>query len=267
MTKHLYRWLPIVVGAVIGFLLVSPPELPSIPPAMGYTLVAAALLAAFLGFLMLVISGSLPAHVELEPVDESRLNARMEDLREEYAAVGFEQAGPPLEVGTSPPALLVPLVRHDGAAYGAVYRTKTSPPKTGCDIVSYFDDDESGLTTGNMLEGGCMPQPPQSFMQLFPQSSVEELWNEHVRALEFLRDRNLDLRRLTAEELPHDFREALARQRRHFFSRPFRNLLTILWRSTIHRNPCVGPLEEQSRIHEQLRQLEEMNALEIVDEA
>jgi hypothetical protein len=256
MKDLVFRALPIVVGVAIGWLVVAPPEFLGLPwwARVGMAIPAAAIV--LLGVLMLLIGANLPADVSLKPVDQRRVSEQMIDMFNAYQAAGFQLAGPPLEVGVTPPAILVPLVDGQARMYGTIFRTQTDPPKTACDIVTVLEP-FGGLTTGALAEGAALPAAPGSFYQVIPGADITTLRDKHVEALAFLERQGLRCKPATAESFPGDFKAALARARKHFWSNPFWYTMVVFYRSTTGNTPHMGALANQAVAQASLRKLRE----------
>lgn len=74
----------------------------------------------------------------------------------------------------------------DAPIFFCVYLLSTG--QTGKDFVTIFTD-SSGLTTAERADGLLIPPRPGSYMQAFPGSSVEQMWQRHIEAEVYLRDR------------------------------------------------------------------------------
>ena len=97
-----FKLLPIVVGLLLGWLLVNPPELLA-PLGPGRHLVTAAVVL----LLLLVFSGAqiaanLPENVTLERVGDGAMARELIVLRDQMMELGFVPVGPPFKVGVCP---------------------------------------------------------------------------------------------------------------------------------------------------------------------
>ena len=249
------RWLPIVVGIALGLLLVrAPAALPSLGPAA--LVIAAALVVLLLvAFTAWMIGRNLPAEIAIRPLPEGAVPPDVRALVDAYRALGFAPAGPPREVGVSPPALLVPLVHDAEHCYGTVFRTSTVPAKTSFDVVSILGGDRGGLTTGPDPAGATLPAAPGELRQVFPGARAADLFARHREALAFLRSRGLAARAVSAATFEADFRAAFARQRIAFRAAPLNWALVAIWRSATRSSPHTGPLAGQKIAERQLREL------------
>ena len=145
MTERLFKYLPIVIGILLGWFLTNPPPfLAPLGPAR-HLVTGALVLLLLLVFVGFQILASLPENVALEP--GAALEAEMRSLAGRYEALEFARAGPPWRVGVKPPALLLGFVHEGERTYGTVFRTGTVPPKTSFDFVSIFDGGRGGLTS------------------------------------------------------------------------------------------------------------------------
>ncbi len=251
MKNTVFKLLPYGVGALLGWLLFSPPDFLHDLGLLAYLVMAlfvAALFLTFLGFMMLA---SFPAHLEVEPAVPASIPPDMQSLIEQWKAVGFVPAGPLLSVGLSPKALLLPLVHAAEPIYASVFRTGVVPAKLSYDCVSVFDG-EGGLTTGPETAGAVIPSSPRSFRQVFPGSPPAALLEKHRRTLAFLAQQGIRARPATAAGFVEDLRAAMVRGRRTLLRRPVFTVAVTAWRILTHTTPHVGLVEEQAVARKQL---------------
>jgi hypothetical protein len=245
MKDAIFKYLPIVVGVLLGVLVVAPPALLGLswPVRVAIGIPVVALL--FVGFTVFMISSALPDKVGMTPIDQKLVSDQMMDVFVAFQDAGFQLAGPPLRIETAPPAVLVPLVDRTGEVYGTIYRTGTQPPKTSCDVVTIFAEPEAGLTTGPMIEGASLPASPRSFFQVFPNADIATLYARHLEALEYLKRQGLRVKPASAQDFPGDFRRAISHQRKHFFTNPLWHAIVTIYRSSAGTTPHVGPIQQQ----------------------
>jgi len=94
--RSLSRFLPILVGLVLGYLLMSPPEwLASLGP-WRWLAVAAIVLLGLLAFTAWQLSANLPADPPLEPAAEAEVSGELRDLcAASRSSTGTAAASPP----------------------------------------------------------------------------------------------------------------------------------------------------------------------------
>ena len=98
--RSLSRILPILVGLVLGYLLMSPPEwLAPLGPWRWLT-VGAIVLLGLLAFTAWQLSANLPADPPLEPAGEGEVTGELKALCTRFEALGFQRIGTPLTVGS-----------------------------------------------------------------------------------------------------------------------------------------------------------------------
>ena len=249
------RFLPIVVGLLLGYLLVSPPGWLAALGPWRWPAVVAIVLLGLLAFTAYQLSANLPADPPLEPAAEVELSGELRNLCARFEALGFKRVGPPLTVGISPPALLVAFVHEAERCYGTAFRTTTLPPKTAFDCVSILDGDRGGLTTGTEPAGAAIPAARGSLRQVFPRASVEEVFERHRQGLQHLRSRGLPAKVVSASTFRHDFAASFRRQREAFTAAPLRGTAITLWRAATGRTPHIGPIASQAAAHATIREL------------
>lgn len=255
MKDVVYKYLPLVVGALLGILAVAPPAFLDLswPARVVIGLPVVGLL--FVGFTVFMISSALPDKIGMTPIDQKLVTDSMMDTFVAFQDAGFQLAGPPLRIETAPPAVLVPLIDRTGEVYGTIYRTGTEPPKTSCDMVTVFAEPEAGLTTGPAVEGASLPASPRSFFQVFPNADIATLYARHREALEYLQRQGLRVKAASPQEFPKDFRHAISQQRRHFFRNPLWHAIVAIYRSSSGTTPHLGPIQQQAVARKSLERL------------
>jgi hypothetical protein len=249
------RFLPIVVGLLLGYLLVSPPRWLDPLGPWRWLAVLAIVALGLLAFTAYQLAANLPADPALEPATETEVTGELRSVCARFEALGFRRVGPPLTVGISPPALLVAFVHEAEHCYGSAFRTTTLPPKTAFDCVSILDGDRGGLTTGAEPGGAVIPAARGSLRQVFPRASVEKVFERHREALQYLRSRGLPPRSVSASTFQRDFATSFRRQREAFTAAPLRGAAITLWRAATGRTPHLGPIDAQPAAQATIRGL------------
>jgi hypothetical protein len=253
--RSLSRFLPILVGLALGYLLVSPPEgLERLGP-WRWLAVPALVLLGLLALTAYQLSANLPADPPLEPAPESDVAEDLRSLCSRFEARGFQRIGPAMTVGISPPALMVAFVHEAERTYATAFRTGTVPSKTAFDCVSILDGERGGLTTGAERSGAATPAARGSFRQVFPGAGVEQVFDRHRQALQHLRSRGLSAKAVSASTFHHDFALSFRRQREAFLAAPLRGAAVTLWRAATGRTPHLGPIASQAAAQATLREL------------
>ena len=244
--RSLSRFLPILVGLVLGYLLMSPPEWLAPLGPWRWLAVGVIVLLGLLAFTAWQLSASLPADPPLEPAAEAEVSGELQGLCARFEALGFQRIGTPLTVGIVPPALMVALVHESERSYATAFRTSTVPPKTAFDCVSILDGDRGGLTSGAERAGAVIPAARGSLRQVFPGSGVERVFQQHRQGLQYLRARGLPAKAVSASTFRGDFATSFRRQREAFLAAPLRGAAVTLWRAATGRTPHVGPIAQQA---------------------
>lgn len=253
--RRLSRFLPILVGLVLGYLLMSPPEWLAPLGPWRWLAMGAIALVGLLAFTAYQLSANLPADPPLEPAAEAEVSGELQGLCARFEALGFQRVGPPLTVGISPPALMVAFVHEAERSYATAFRTTTLPPKTAFDCVSILDGDRGGLTTGAEPGGAAIPAAPGSLRQVFPRASVEQVFERHRQGLRHLASRGLAAKEVKTSTFRRDFAASFRRQREAFTASPLRGAAVTLWRAATGRTPHVGPIASQAAAQATIREL------------
>jgi len=255
MKEKVWKFLPIVIGLVLGWLLFHPPEWLSTLGVVRYVVMAIFVFILFIAFVVMMVAGSLPANVRITPAPDIAVTDDLSALAKRYRDLGFSQAGRPLRVEIAPPATLLPFVHEQEQTYGTVYRTGTLPAKTSFDFVSILKDNRGGLTTTVLPQGAALPAGAGELRQVFPGATIEELFHHHCEAVAYLGTRGLPCKQVSADSFIQDIKAGIAYQRKTFFSSPFRNAIISIWRSVTKRVPHIGQIQHQHLAAQQIQAL------------
>ncbi len=130
MKDRIAKFLPFVVGGIIGWLLFNPPQWLALRGPLGTVVMVAAALVLLVAFIVYSISTSIPADVGLAP-HHGPVDASIAGYAEKMRALGFAEAGPPCRVDIKPAVTLVPFVHASEPVYATVFRTGTAPASKG----------------------------------------------------------------------------------------------------------------------------------------
>jgi len=253
--RELSRFLPILVGLALGYLLFSRPEWLSPLGPWRVVAVAAIFAVVLLGFVAWLISSNLPADPPLEGADERELSGELKGLCARLESLGFQRVGTPLKVGLTPPAFMVVFVNEAERTYATAFRTTTVPSKTGFDCVSILEGDRGGLTTGADPGGAAIPAARGSLRQVFPGATVEQVVKRHLQGLQYLASRGLSAKPVSAATFRPDFAMSFRRQREAFVANPLLGAVLTLWRSVTGLTPHRGAIAHQAVARATIEQL------------
>ena len=255
MKEGIARFLPIVVGVAIGWLLFHPPQWVG-PAGPLRTLIMIALgFVLLVAFIVYVIAAGVPADVALSP-QAGAVDPGIARHGERLKALGFVEAGPLLRVEIKPAATLLPFVHASEPVYATVFRTGTVPAVLSFDFVSILDGGRGGLTSNADPRGATLPAGPGAFRQVVAGAGMEAVFRLHLEGVAWLRGRGLAAKRLSAQDFVHDFKESIRKQGEGFRRAPVRHALIALWRTVSKRHPHDGPLSRQPGTERQVRELQ-----------
>jgi hypothetical protein len=255
MKNTAYKYLPIVFGLAVGWLIFHPPQfLEALGPArlaVHATLIALLILSS----VPLIALANLPEQVRMRPLESAGVPPELAKLRDQFHALGFRDTGPPLRVEIAPAATLLGFVHEREPVYGTAFRTDTVPPRVSYDLVSILDGERGGLTTNADPQGAALPAAAGMFRQVLPKANPTVLFHAHLEGIRYLRDRGVGVRPVSADAFQLDLQKALARQREAFLASPLRGSLLLFWRAATKQVPFLGRLREQRIAAEQLQAL------------
>ncbi len=254
MKDTIAKYLPFVVGGIIGWLLFNPPGWLALQGPLRTVVMIALAIVLLVAFIVYAISNSVPGNVVLAP-HAGPIDASIHAYAESIRALGFEAAGPPCRVEIKPAVILLPFVHKSEPVYATVFRTGTVPAVTAFDFVTILDGFRGGLTTNADSRAGTLPAGPGEFRQIVAGAGIEAAYQLHLQGVAWLRSQGLPAKRVSGREFNMDFKSALARQRRGFSAAPIRYALTALWRSISRRHPHNGALAGQPASAGQAREL------------
>lgn len=255
MKDGIAKYLPFVVGGVIGWLLFHPPQW--LGPAGPYRtlLMVAVGFVLLVAFIVYVIAAGVPADVALSPC-AGAVDPGIARYGERLKALGFVEAGPLLRVEIKPAATLLPFVHASEPVYATVFRTGTVPAVLSFDFVSILDGCRGGLTSSADPRGATLPAGPGAFRQVVAGAGMEAVFRLHLEGVAWLCARGLAAKRVSAQDFAHDFKAAVRRQSEGFRRAPVRHALIALWRTVSRRHPHDGPLSRQPAAESQARALQ-----------
>jgi hypothetical protein len=239
-----WKFLPPVLGALLGYLLVAPPEALADRPLVRHALMAAIAALVFVGFVAVMVLASLPENLDMKPTDRQPSPEAARQIAE-LERLGLRRVGRPWVLAVKPEALMVPLYDADETTVAAVYQTGTAPSKVVFELVSILDGERGGLSTSPNPATTTLPASPGALRQVLTGAPAAELLDAHRRALALLAGRGLRAARITPEGLPDAVRGSIRRQRRAVLANPLRAVLVALWRGATGTTPHRGPLEAQ----------------------
>lgn len=255
MRDQFYKFLPWVLGGVIGFFLFRPPAFLQDLGMFAWVIQGVLLVAALLSFVALMLVGNLPENVEMTPVSDSEMPPDLVPLVAKIEGLGMQRVGAPWKVKVAPAAILVGFSHPTEPIFASAFCTGTVPAKTSFDFVSVFDGYEAGLTTNNNPEGAVLPEGNSSLRQVFPGENPKQLLQRHKDALGWMHEMGLRFRNVSPDRFEEEFKGAMRAQRRLFLASPLRGTFVTLWRAATKQIPFKGPLSEQEIAVKQLHGL------------
>jgi hypothetical protein len=255
MKTVMARMLPIVIGIGLGMLIMYPPAWLRGLGWVAYLVTGSTAAVVLVAFVALLISANLPSDIAITPVPERPVPPELTALGEHYRALGFTQVGPLMEVGISPPGVILPFVHERERTYGTAFRTSTVPPRVSFDFFSYLESDRGGLTSSPEPGGATIPAGRGDLRQVIRGADVETLFAAHRDALTWLRGQDLPPRAVSAGAFVADFKAAIARHRANFLTSPLTHAAVAIWRAASKRTPHLGALAHQRVGARQVRAL------------
>ncbi|MCI0411357.1 hypothetical protein L0222_00995 [bacterium] len=254
-SQSAWKYLPIIIGVAIGWMIFNPPNFLRELGAISYVIMILAGLVALIIFCGFAIHANLPKDVMIRRSTTTAFPGEMTKLSEDFKSLGFIQTSEvPLTVNVAPPALLIPFVNEKEQTYGSVYKTETIPPKITFDLVSIFEGNRGGLTSGTLAEGAAMPSLG-SLKQVFLRENVRNVFEKHRQAVQYLKGRGILCRSISPQTYERDLRESILRLRKSFLASPVLFTLTVLWRAATKQTPHMGPVQTQQVAQQQIKEI------------
>jgi len=238
-----FKSLPIAAGVLFGLLVVRPP---AFLQALGWPLYAIAgfLLVVFLvGLVVMLVAANLPSKLELREREGSLLPGAVGSLVSNLRALGFVDVGPPRELATTPPAMLIAFTHKDHPIYATIFQPGHRATAPTFEMWSVLAGGRGSLTTFTTV--GALTAPRTALRQIFPKAEPSEAFAKHKKALSALRARGISARAVSASTFEDDYRAAFFQLRGEFFRRPIRNAFVTLWRSLSGKSAELGLVTER----------------------
>jgi hypothetical protein len=245
MRDKFYKFMPILWGVFLGWLLFHPPAWFQALGPLAWVINTALCALLLLGIVPLIILATLPSDLKTKPMGEHELPPALHPIRDQFLRLGFRQVGSPLKVEMAPAAVVVGFIHATEPVYGTAYQTTTIPAKTSFDFVSILEGDQGGLTTNAEPAGACLPSGSGGFRQVLQNEGIDQLFRAHLEGIAFLYHQGIRVRPLQEEMFVQDLTNAIRHQRKLFLSAPIQGTLLTFWRSATKQVPFVGRLKDQ----------------------
>ena len=255
MRNTFYKYLPVVFGLLLVWLLFHPPlwlEPLGLLGGLTHLALVGLLLLSVVPFLALA---NMPEELKIRPLGEADVSAELLRLRKQFHQLGFRDADAPLRIDVALAVIVMGLVHSTEPVYGKVFQTGTLPPKISQDLVSILDGERGGLTTNADPQGAALPASSGGFRQVLPKQPLEALFKAHLEGIRYLQEQGVRMRPVSPDAFRCDLTMATRRQRETFLSSPLRGSLLLVWRAVTRRVPFIGCLREQKIASQQLRSL------------
>jgi hypothetical protein len=253
MKKFFWKYAPLIIGLLMGFLIINPPEFLRTIGWQGYLVLPVLfLLLLFTFFPGYVFVRSVHRKFELIPLEKQTNRRDINILMDELNSLGFVQAGPALDLPGFV-AIIVPFVHEDAEVYCTIIRSYAGVGKTTFAFSSIFDDDSGGLTTFREHLSAMEPRPAGSFRQVFQVGDLKSNFQHHLKGLEYLQKYGLNTRQINSETFVDDETKAVMGRNKFLQSNLVRNTIIYVWRFLIRRTPYGGPIEKQKDAQKSLR--------------
>ena len=237
-----------------------------LPGWVGIVLAVVGLPLIVLCLMWFSILKNLPVNIVVTPLDEEDVPGEVWDLVEQFADLGFEDAGPPLRAAMMPPATVVPLWHPRHGCYGSVIHAHAQPPKRIFDFVSVFDDETVSLTSVADVAAGVLPPAPRELAQILPGQGVAQLFESHCQGGRHLEEKGLRKVHVKPDRYVELLSKAIRTKRAVFQKSPLRCSAVALWRTVTKRVPMLGPIETQALAQRQIADLRDPFARRESDE-
>lgn len=178
-----------------------------------------------------------------KPIPSSGYQSRVTALEKEVddlMSLGFEKFDE-FHLKTIPDTVVYAFRHHARPVLLAIYHFG---PKTGCDLISTFENDYA-LTTCNNVDGGMAPRPDDKYLQIFPGESYPILIGEHLKAYDFLIDNGLREDDVRKKEFRHFFMQSFHQQADVIRKIQFWPIRLIFWTVTRRGRMYCKSIEEQ----------------------
>jgi hypothetical protein len=250
-----WKYLPGIIGLLIGLMIFNPPGFLHRFGGASYLLMVLFAVFAVFAFSVIIIHKNLPTDLTIRRSTNTALPGEMTKLSEDFKSLGFVQASEvPLIFGIAPPAVVIPFVNEPERIYGAIYKTDTMPPRISFDMVSIFEGDRGGLTTGVLAEGAAMPTRG-SLKQVLLRANVSTVYEKHRQAINYLKGKGILCKAVNPQSFEKEMRASIIRLRKSFLASPLIFTLTVIWRAATKKTPHLGPIQNQDGAQQQIQQI------------
>lgn len=256
MKAAFYRYLPLVVGVILGWFLFSPPSFLPGNAWMRWGIHLVLVVAALVAVIVALVAAGLPEGLRIRKASGKLLEAlpALRPLAVQLRELKFAPLGPALEVQVQPPALLLPMMDEQELVVGNLFKPSTVISKVGYDLGSRLAG-EASLTSLVDPAGASLPSGPRDFRQVLPGLSPRELLQAHWQGLAYLEALGFPVAPLEPKRYQEQVAKDTADKRRVFFGAPVRHAFAAYWRTLTQRVPCRGPVDSNAETRAKLRAL------------
>jgi len=148
--------------------------------------------------------------------------AQMDSIVPQIVRLGFRETDR-FYMEMIPDSVVYVFKHNSEPVYFCLYHLGT---KMACDFVTRYGYDVT-LTTNNVPDAGVMPRPPKALLQIFPGTTYEQLYSNHISAHRFLLQNGITAHDFPPGEFHAYFIGAIRKQWLYLKKHPLWPLTTI----------------------------------------
>lgn len=232
--------ISIIMGIILGIILLI---ISNLTGWKLWILLIISFPVLFIVFVAISIYKNTSSSVNLEEIPQGKFTDRINELNRRASGIhslGFRKIDHFL-VKIFPEAIVYILKNDEKHCIACLYNIQTMK---AVDFITSFKGNYS-ITTSSILEAAKFPLDEKSMMQGFPKQSVQNIFEAHIRAVDFVVEKRLEIFDMPDEEFRDKFKESLINARKRLRSYKYWPLL-ILYRSFVNDSKSYAkPIEEQ----------------------
>lgn len=230
----------VIVNLVIGFAIVSLHYFFDIPL---WILLVALIPLSIIGMIIYTSIFNFRKDLQFEPIDRVKFEERIRQMETDACKVinlGFNKTDE-FYLKLIPDSITYIFKHASEPIYMNLYHMG---PKIVPDVVTLFDSGFS-LTTSSTPDAGNIPRSNNEFLQVFENLSYENLYEEHRKSVEFLKNRGLNPREASQPEFRDEFMKSLKETGEKVMSYTLWPVLLLFWVVTVRGKIHKMPIEKQ----------------------
>ncbi len=259
MRKVIFKLLfYLVIAAWVWAFFLYPPKWLMSLSLLAYVIINVlwGLLCVYFYSIQKTLTSFSPEEMEINPLSGEAPIEELCEFSGFLTSLGFVTVGPPYTIGKLP-SVSMTFVHEQSNTYATITDFKHHlMKKTLLNFVSHLKDYRGGLGTFSDSKQTDLPGAPGSLYQVFQDAAPKTLFERHLQALAYLKNKGIEACPAKPDTFLTDWRAGGERRCNYINAAIFRVSLILLWRVIMRKAPHEGPIEYQKTARKQIAYLQ-----------